>query len=178
MASVPIPHQFAVGEDATADNVNTYYSSISYLESPPVAMIYQINAQSIPNTTGTPIAFDGSFIDTYNGHSNSVNNTRYTFQVAGIYLITGSGAFSPNVTGVRAASLRTNGTTAVNGSQIILQTVSSVGVNTNVPCSSIMLAVNVNDYIELLVTQTSGGALNTQTGTNNTSTLNICWMHV
>lgn len=177
MASVPVPHQFAVGEGATADNINTYYSCLSYLESPPVASLYQVNTQSVGNGSATPISLDGSLIDTYSGHSVSTNNSRYTFQVAGIYLITGGTAWSPNTAGVRAASFRLNGTSLLIGSQAILGTITSVGNNTNVPAVSVLTQANVGDYVELLGTQTSGGSLSTQTGGSNTSTMSIVWLH-
>lgn len=178
MASVPTPHQFAVGEVVTADNINTYFTAISYLENPPIASLFQSVAQNVLTSgSATPITFDGSLIDTYNGHSISVNNTRYTFQVAGIYLCAGSSAWVPNATGVRTSSFRLNGTTALIGSQITTQAITTGGVNTNVPATTVVTQANVGDYIELLGTQTSGGALSTQVGGNNTSTMTIVWLH-
>ena len=177
MASVPTPHQFAVGEVATADNINTYYSGISYLENPPIASLYQINSQNINNNSPTAITLDGSLIDTYGGHSTVTNNTRYTFQVAGVYLIGGSVAWSPNASGVRAGSLLLNGVSPLIGSQIIIPTITIGGVNTNVPTTSVMTQASVGDYVELLGTQTSGGILGTNTGTNNTSTMFVMWIH-
>lgn len=176
MASVPVPHQFAVGEVVTADNINTFYSGISFLENPPIASLYQINPQSIGNNSPTAVVLDGSLIDTYNGHSTVTNNTRYTFQVAGTYLIGGSVAWQSNATGVRGATLRLNGSSLLIGSQIIL-TANGGGVNTNIPTTTVMTQVSVNDYVELLGTQTSGGALSTQNGSNNTSTLFVMWIH-
>ncbi len=177
MASVPTPHQFAVGEVATADNINTYYSGISFLENPPVASLFQITPQSVTGSGETPISLDGSLLDTYGGHSTVTNNTRYTFQVAGIYLIGGGVAWSANATGVRAASLRLNGSSDLRGSQAILPTITVGGINTNVPTVTVMSQVSVGDYVELMGTQTSGGTLATQTGGNNTSTLFVQWIH-
>jgi len=177
MASVPVPHQFVVGEVVTADNINTFYSGISFLENPPIASLYQINPQSVGSGSATPIVLDGSLIDTYNGHSTVTNNTRYTFQVAGTYLIGSSTAWQPNATGARAATLRLNGSSLLIGSQIILPTNTAGGVNTNVPATTVMTQVSVNDYVELLGTQTSGGSLSTQNGSNNTSTMFVMWIH-
>lgn len=177
MASVPTPHQFAVGELVTADSINTYYSAISYLENPPIASLYQITSQSVANGAAVPINLDGSLIDTYGGHSVSVNNSRYTFQVAGVYLIAGGTAWASNATGIRAAAFQLNGTTVLNGSQAIVPTITSVGNNTNLPAVTVLTQANVGDYIQLLGTQTSGGSLSTQTGGGNTSTLTITWIH-
>lgn len=177
MASVPLPHQFAVGEAATSTNINTYYSAISYLENPPIATMYQVGAQNVGSGGEVAIALDSTSFDTYNGHSNSVNNTRYTFQVAGMYLVAGLVAWSPNATGVRGASLRLNGTTDVIASQVISPTITIGGINTNVPTRTCVIQVNVNDYVELMGTQTSGAGLNTNTGSPNQSGLSICWLH-
>lgn len=177
MATVPLPHQFAVGEAATSTNINTYYSAISFLENPPIATMYQANPQTIASGGEVAIALDSTSFDSYNGHSNVTNNTRYTFQVAGMYLVAGLVAWSPNATGIRAASLRLNGTTDVIASQVILQTVSTGGINCNVPTRTAVIQVNVNDYVELMGTQTSGGNLATQTGSPNQCGLSVCWLH-
>lgn len=177
MASVPTPHQFAVGEVATADNINTYFSGISFLENPPIASLYQINSQSPGTGSATPISLDGSLSDTYNGHSTVTNNTRYTFQVAGYYMIAGSVAWTPNATGVRAASFRLNGSSGLIGSQVILPTITVAATNTNVPASTVITVASVGDYVEMLGTQTSGGNLATNTGGINTSQMIIVWLH-
>lgn len=177
MATVPVPHQFAVGEQATSTNINTYYSGIQFLENPPVCQLYQATFQTIGTGSPTAITFDGSVTDTYNGHSNVTNNSRYTFQVAGTYLLAGSSAWSGNATGVRGSEFVINGTTTVPGSQIILAAIPSAGNNTNVPATTCLVKVNVNDYVELYGVQTSGGNLATQTGSGNASTMMVYWVH-
>lgn len=175
MATVPVPHQFAVGEVVTADNINTYYSGISFLESPPVARIYATTTQSIGTGSPTAINFGGTIIDTYGGHSNVTNNTRYTFQVAGIYLISATVAWNANGTGIRASQIQINGTN-IPGGQTTMGAVA--GTNLEVPATTVIVSVNVNDYAELYGTQTSGGSLSTVASGGDASSMSIAWLHL
>lgn len=153
------------------------FAQLDLMLHPPDFSGYQATVQSIPNGTETAVSLDSNSFDTYSGHSNTVNNSRYTAPIPGTYVIGGQVAYAPNATGVRAASLRVNGTTDVIASQTILQSVSSSGVNCNVSTRLVEVVMNVGDYIELMGTQTSGAALNTQTGGNNTSGLVVRWVH-
>lgn len=175
MASVPIPHQFAVGEAVTSANINTYYNGISFLESPPVARVYATTTQSINTSTITAINFGGTLVDTYGGHSNTTNNSRYTFQVAGIYLLVGTVSWQANGTGIRASQFQINGV-GLNGGQTTLAGIA--GSNVEVPATSVVVAVNLNDYVELYATQTSGGSLSTQASGGDASSMSITWLHL
>jgi hypothetical protein len=82
-------------------------------------------------------------------------NTRITIRTAGYYHISTWVQFASNATGYRSVSLRLTGATAIgqdvrpatNGST------SEISVYAGYPLA-------VNDYIEIVVIQTSGGALN------------------
>lgn len=176
MASVPVPHQFAVGEVATADNINTYYSAISYLENPPIAVLYQANVQAITNVTDTAIQFDSTVVDSYNGHSNVTNNTRYVAQVAGYYQVMGTISYQQNSTGGRLVRLRKNGSTEIQSSASEQPPSNDFNCVMSTPSVQVFLAVN--DYIEVIGFQDSGGSLNTVTTTQYACGLQIRWVHV
>lgn len=176
MATVPVPHQFAVGEVATADNINTYYSGISFLENPPIALIYQNVGQVIGTGTGdTTLTFDSTLVDTYGGHSNTINNSRYTSQVAGWYRANGYCSFGINGTGYRSVGIKKNGTFIQ--SSVMQGVPSSAGWGTfATPTTYVFL--NVGDYLEVIVSQTSGGNLTNVVGAPTGPSLTISWAHV
>lgn len=113
------------------------------------------SAQSIPNNTGTSISFTDVVFDTANMF-DAGTPTRLTAQRAGLYLLAGSAGFVTNATGDRSAGIRLNGATTL----VIMTTPTAAGLFWS---GSFAVAVNfaVGDFVELRVTQTSGGALNT-----------------
>jgi len=176
MATVPVPHQFAVGEIATADNINTYYSGISFLENPPIALIYQNSGQAIPTgTADTTLTFDSTLIDTYNGHSNSVNNSRYTAQVAGWYRANAYCSFGINSTGYRSVGIKKNGSFIQSSVMQGLPGSASWGTFAT-PTTYVFM--NVGDFLEVVVSQTSGGSLTNVVGAPVGPSLTIAWVHV
>jgi hypothetical protein len=170
MATVPLPHLFAVGELVTADNINTYYSGISFLENVPIFDGSQATPQSIPNNAFTSVNIDTTVIDTYNGHSNVTNNSRYTAQVAGWYLPTAGATWATNPTGNRDYAFAKNGT-AIGATSAAYPTVAS-GVPAGAP-NSRMVFLNIGDYVEFQVLQSSGGALSL-----SAAFFDILWVHV
>lgn len=125
------------------------------------ARVYHNAAQSIPDAATTALNFNSERFDTDVIHDTSTNNERLTCKTAGVYLISASVGFVSNATGFRALILRLNGTTfialderpTVNGNALRL-TITTV------------YQLAVNDYVEALAYQTSGGALNTDQGGN------------
>lgn len=174
MASVPTPHQFAVGEIATADNINTYFTGISFLENPPIAQLYQTSGQSVPSGSNTAVTFDSTLVDTYGGHSNSVNNTRYTAQVAGWYLCCGLVAFPQNNNGGRSANLQKTGV-AIQSS--LVQQPPSTVFNCIMTTPSVLTFMNVGDYIEVIAEHNAGVGLTLVTGAPAGSGLSVVWVH-
>lgn len=121
-------------------------------------------AISLTNATNTAIAFDTNQVDNYSGHNTVTNNTRYTAQLAGRYLLFGRVGFVFNATGSRAVAFR------INGGSVDLTT----NTNTQPPTvtdgagvmTSAMMFLNLNDYVEVMAFQRSGGALNTVSANN------------
>ncbi|NQW23332.1 MAG: hypothetical protein HQ475_07805 [SAR202 cluster bacterium] len=119
------------------------------------ARVYHSVNQSITNATDTALAFDSERWDTDVIHDTVTNNSRLTCKTAGKYIIVGSVRWTSNVTGVRNTFIRLNGTTwlAFNMPDTNQGNVHAITVST-------IYDLAVNDYIELMVHQTSGGALN------------------
>jgi hypothetical protein len=111
-------------------------------------------AQSVPQSN-TVLAFDTERWDTNSMHDNVTNNSRLTCKTAGKYLVCAQCRFASNATGGRTMMLRINGSTivAITGYPAIN------GDNTGVGVMSV-LNLAVNDYVETLVYQNSGGNLN------------------
>lgn len=118
----------------------------------PKCGVYHNTSQSIPNDTLTAVAFNTELFDDDTMHDNATNNSRITIKTAGIYSIKASVQFDLNATGVRTISLRVNGTTYISFANQL-----SVGGSdpTNVSTSR-DYTLAVNDYIEVVVKQTSG----------------------
>lgn len=173
MATVPLPHLFAVGEDVTADNINTYYSGISFLENVPIFDGTQATPQSVNNNTFTAVVIDTNVVDTYNGHSTVTNNTRYTAQVAGWYLPTAGAAWNTSAGGgIRDFRFNKNGT-AIAGT--LSSYPGTASATTGGSPNSRMVFLNINDYVEFIAFQSSGGALSFDTTTG--VFFDMRWVH-
>lgn len=168
---VPVPRTFSVSEVETGGYLNSLRDALSFLLNPPIANLYQNAAQTIATSTLTAISLDSTTTDTYGGHSNSTNNTRYTAQVAGWYWCYGQVAFSPNGTGNRLAGLSKNGSTI---GQTFMAVQSATAANAGCAVTGYLLFLNAGDYVELIGYQGSGGNLNTS-GAN--SFLIVDWRH-
>lgn len=121
----------------------------------PAARVFHSANQSITTSAGTALAFDSERFDTDTIHDTVTNNSRLTCKTAGKYQVTGSISFASNVTGLRQVFIRLNGTTA-----IAIQTAPAVSGSTHELTVSTLWDFAVNDYVELMAFQSSGGNLN------------------
>lgn len=145
----------------------------SFLDNEPTAYLFQNAAQSIPNTSSftNVVTFQTEAEDNWQGHSNVTNPSRYTAQVAGVYLINGQITYT-NTTGllVRALAIQKNGALYL-GTECYNQSYSNNFTSVNT-CAVVRL--NVGDYVELNTWQNSGAALNTvAAGT----AMNVAYLH-
>ncbi|HZP55027.1 hypothetical protein [Actinocrinis sp.] len=169
---VPVPRTFTVGEVETGAYLNSLRDALNFLINVPIVTAGQASVQSIPNTTWTSLTLDTTVVDSYGGHSNTTNNSRYTAQVAGWYLCCGTCGFAANATGFRQIRLAKNGaqvTFSVATLPVVAATVATVIVT---PTLQVFLAVG--DYLEVQGFQSSGGALNT---TGADPSLTATWVH-
>lgn len=166
--AITTPYVFTAGDDATSTRLNTRSSALLELQSPPRCHAYQSSAQTITNNTTTAITLDAEEVDTNGIHSTATSNSRMTIVTAGRYRCIAQGSFNSNGTGYREVRL------TLNGALKHIQRLSSISsANTNVQCVGEILCV-VGDFIEMAVTQTSGGNLAMNTGTNATY-LHVVW---
>jgi hypothetical protein len=173
--AVPIPRTFGPGETEVASYLNAgVRDAVNFLTGPPIAQLVQATVQSVPNAAVAVVLFDSSVTDSYGGHSNTLNNTRYTAQVSGWYFVSGIVGFAANSTGVRVARLAKNGTAVIYfdawSAAVVTNNATSAG-------TSGILFLAAGDYVELDCFQTSGGALSTiligpQSG------MSVYWLHV
>jgi hypothetical protein len=127
----------------------------------PAVRVYHNAAQSITSATPTALAFNserfdqaGNAADTM--HDNVTNNSRLTCRYAGVYQITGNASFAANATGYRQLEIKLNNTTTIESS---IDMTASGTVASRILCTT-LYSLAVNDYVELIAYQTSGGGLN------------------
>ena len=171
---VPVPRTFSVSETETGSYMNTIRDALNFLLNPPMFVGYQTSTQSVSNGTWTSMAIDTTVIDSYGGHSNVTNNSRYTAQAAGWYLPVGVAAFTTNATGGRGTRFAKNGT-AIQGSASFDMAVSTNA--TAAPGNSLAMFLNVGDYLEVQGYQTSGGSLSTVSTSDIDSSFAVYWIH-
>ena len=149
----------ATGDVYTAAAHNLILENINNYRVPPMCMATRSGTQSALNTTFTAVQFNGTDkYDTDSMHDPASNNTRITINTAGVYVVQGEMYWGAAATGVRLGRIRLNGVTTLN-TAIVPNTGGSDGVSTAV---GVTYPFAVNDYIELLGYQSSGGALNMQ----------------
>lgn len=150
------------GGDVVAAGDAVYAADLNQLLEKPMVRLIQQSAQSIADATNVAITFGTSSedYDTHNFHNPSSNTSRITPTVAGYYTFKGMAFMSASNTYTAIASTiakngtslpgfsRSDATTAVNSSrsQYVEMTLTADGSS---------------DYFELIVSQTSGGAKNT-----------------
>jgi hypothetical protein len=160
VATIPVEITWVTAQLVTAAQMNSNIrDGVNFVLSTPVFEGRQTAAQPIATGTNVGITFDAEDIDTDNGHSTSVNTTRYVAQTAGRFRVGGGVSWVANATGRRAAIWFVN-SAATAGSEANMAT----AVNAQpcaTPARSKTLFMNIGDYVELAGLQDSGGSLNT-----------------
>lgn len=168
---VPIERTWSTNDLATAALLNSNLrDGLNFLLNVPLCLTTQGTGQSLTSTTFTPIAFDTNVIDTYSGHSTTVNNSRYTAVVSGYYLALATVNFGSNAgAGQRSVGFQINGGGIITNTQ---STVPSGSIGFTALTTAHLAFLNVGDYIETLGYQSTGGSLTTLT-----AGMRIMWMH-
>lgn len=132
---------------------------------PPVVEATHNTTQSIANATNTNVAFNTEAVDQAGGsaaamHDTVTNNSRLTALYAGYYLIFFTVVYTGNVAGMRYAWIEKNASAAIRYG------VSAVVGNGTENDMTIVagVAMAVNDYVQAVLHQTSGAALNIGAG--------------
>lgn len=141
----------------TLEDVNAHVAknAIDAHAAMPSCRVYGVQ-QSIATATWTVLAFASEHYDTDTMHDTSTNNSRLTVTTAGKYHISGHVGFEANATGIRAIAIKTNGTSDF----LAVQNANAVSGAPHYLSISADYNLSAGDYVELVVYQTSGGALN------------------
>jgi hypothetical protein len=156
MATIPTAYTWTVGELVTASKMNSFLrDAVSFLLARPSARLTHSTTQSIPDSVNTAVTFNTEGSDTDNGHSTVTNASRYTVQTAGTWSIDTCSPWVANATGKRELFIRSNGASDFASSAIV----ASASVRHALQVSD-KIALSVGDYVEAVVWQSSGVALN------------------
>ncbi|MEV0968519.1 hypothetical protein [Microtetraspora glauca] len=158
--AVPSPASWT--SPISSAQLNAYRDHVRFLTYPPIARLTLNSAQGIPSQTwaaSTPIQFDSATVDNYGGWNAGINPTRYSFPRSGVYYIYGMYSCSSNASGTRGVGLQINTNAVLWGTHDMPCTATA-------PAHRITVArtrrVNAGDYVQLVVTQSSGATRNTQ----------------
>lgn len=140
----------------------------------PAVRVFHNAAQSIANNAFAALNFNSERFDQAGNaastmHDTVTNNTRLTCRYAGVYQITGNCGFAASATGQRAIRIRLNGTTYISSDSRV--NAGAVLIDTT---TTTLYPLAVNDYVELMVFQDSGGALNTNLNANYSPEFMMC----
>lgn len=171
---VPSPRTFTVSETETASYLNSLRDALNFLVNVPAAYVTQTATQTLTSSSWGVLSFDVTVFDSYGGHSNSVNNSRYTAQVAGWYIVFGCACTAANSTGQRGAAAAKNGT-RIQGAAGFIQATSALSPAPPSPPTIVFL--NVGDYVEINAYQNSGGNLATAASADLDSSMTVVWIH-
>jgi len=164
VATVPTTDTVSVGEKITAANYNTYTrDAVAFLIAPPRTSVYQTATTTCTTGVATTILFDTETYDTDTMHSTSSNTGRITATTTGLYTVYAQVCMASNATGTRTLALVKNGATTIANAR--LQSV--IATNAYVDLE-VDVQLTATDYVEVTMTQTSGGNLATVAGLGNT----------
>lgn len=152
--------------------MNTHVrDNLNFVYAPPRARVYHNAAQAIANGGGV-VAYNSERFDNDVIHDTATNNSRLTCKTAGAYLIGATGEFAASAAGVRELQIRVNGATVIDvqrGPNHGAGLVARLEVTT-------LYEFAVNDYVEVVAYQDSGGNLNLNSGANYTPEFWMTWM--
>lgn len=155
-----------VGEDILAEDLNA-------ISQKPVVRLIQAAAQSLANASNVAVTFAAGSedIDTDGFHDTTTNTSRITPTVAGYYRLTGTlwmSAATFNDVSLQV-SIGKNGSVTAPTKRLRYQSATSTARCISV--EAVLQADGISDYFELIGNQSTGGALNTQTGGSTASVL-------
>lgn len=129
----------------------------SYVLSPPRCQAYHNANQSIANDVDQVVSLNSERYDTDTMHNTVSGTSRIRFNTAGIYVVTFQCSFAGNATGDRKAFIRKNGQLPLGGVEKLPPASASIEASL---CITIQEYFTTTDYIQPIVKQDSGGALN------------------
>lgn len=173
---VPTPVDETPGNSIAAALWNDQvYNGGTFLLNPPNFVGTQNTTQTVSNNAWTALNLDTTQVDSYGGHSNTTNNSRYVAQVPGYYIVSGVAVFAAGAIAIRAARIHVNGAVVQGSAQMLAPPNTSNLTGVATPPRVIFL--NVGDYVEVAGYQFTGSNLATGVATELASALWVCWTH-
>lgn len=152
------PRDWTAGEVVTETMLDQQIrDNLTFLRNPPSAYAYSSASQSIANNTLTALTFNNERWDTDGLHDNVTFNNRVTCTQTGVYLLIAEVVWAANGTGNRSLAIYHNGTLLLRSTGLLPGT----AAGTLAMEVTTMYSLAAGDYIEAMVSQTSGGALST-----------------
>lgn len=161
MATVPTFVTYSAGSVLTAAQLNSAVRDAGnfWLTVKPVCDVQANATQSIANGTPTAAVWGAETYDNDGMHSIVSNTSRVTAVTAGRYLFIANINYTANATGVRAMSIRnTLAASGTRGGGAVARPAQATVVDSLDSTWSDVMAVG--DYVEVVTSQNSGGALN------------------
>ena len=130
------------------------------------ARVYNASATTLPSATITALAMGAERYDTNSIHDTAINNSRLTIKTAGKYAVGGCVYIAANTTGYRSLRVRLGGST-----DIVVARGPPDGTNgLGMMAVHTIYEFSVNEYVELMAQQFSGGGTLDTVITGNYST--------
>jgi len=148
----------SAGDSVTASRRNHAHAMAANPTADISCRVKRTEAQVIANSTVTVLNFTAEDFDTDGIHDNTTNNNRLTCQTAGKYIGMANIQWDNDNSGSRALWIRDAGTNIIGNSRYGAN--SEAADNTDMSCTTGVLDLSVDDWIEVAVHQTSGGNLN------------------
>lgn len=140
--------------DDTADNVLGWDDSgVAVSQSREGVRVTNSVSVTISNSSSAVIPFDTERFDDNDIHDTVTNNSRLTVQVDGRYFIIAQIRWDSNSTGIRGINI------LLNGSLSLSQVQADAASASTMQHVSTVYNLDVDDYVEVSVFQTSGGNL-------------------
>jgi hypothetical protein len=169
---IPTQHWFIDGSVPSHTLLNSQLSNFWYfMQHRPVARVSRTTVQSIPHGSGTytAIAFNSEELDNDTMWSGG-QATRLYINTTGYWFLSSQIAFVSNSTNYRRFVLRKNGSTVISARS------KEADVHNSSMCMTALAYLYSGDYIEMLISQDSGVALNTATTTHEKPQLAAQWL--
>jgi hypothetical protein len=148
------PATQTAGGIGTAAWANSVKAATDFLANPPACRVYHTAAQSVANDSQLILAFNSERFDTDNMHSTVTNNSRITFNTAGVYVVTAAVEFIVGTYEYLGVNIRLNGGSfiAVDDAPV------ASAVYSNGRTVSTLYKFNAGDYVEVRVFQRNAAA--------------------
>lgn len=150
-----LTHNPSTGAVAPASWGDVVRDDLEFLIDPPTCSVFNSAAQSVADNTSVALTANSENFDNDTMHSTVTNTSRIAATTAGRYAVNAAVANAANGVGRRALDLRVDGTTVYN-----IDARLPISTNSMAVTGMRLLTLAASQYVEAMVLQNSGGALN------------------